>query len=381
MKIGLFSPYDFDSYGGVNDHVSHLNEQFRRSGIDSRIIAPSSRSQSDIGDDFIPMGRPVPVPSGGSIARVSLSVWIRPKVWRLMEREKFDVVHLHEPFASAVTLSALTFNFGDIPIKVGTYHTFKGSHLYKFISGRILRRYSDLLHGQIAVSEPARAFISAHIPGDYKVIPNGIDVKKFSKASPFPRFADSKTNILFLGRLEKRKGLRYLLDAYSGLKWEFPNTRLIVVGGGNLDAESLRILGERNPGDVIFTGEVSESDKCRYFATADIFCAPATGQESFGIVLLEAMASKTAIVASDIVGFSQVVHDGQESLLFKSRNVQSLKESLIRLVNDKTLRNRLGNNARIKVEQYRWENIAVELIDYYRILKTADSAKGLANVL
>ena len=327
------------------------------------------------------MGRPVPVPSGGSIARVSLSVWIRPKIWRLMEREKFDVIHLHEPFASAVTLSALTFNFGDIPIKVGTYHTFKGSHLYKFISSRVLRKYSNFLHGQIAVSEPARAFISAHIPGDYKVIPNGIDVKKFSEASPFPRFSDGKTNILFLGRQEKRKGLKYLLAAYSDLKWEFPNTRLIVVGGGNLDAESMRILGERSPGDVILAGAVSESDKCRYFASADIFCAPATGQESFGIVLLEAMASRTAIVASDIVGFSQVVHDGREALMFESRNVQSLKESLVRLVNDKALRSRLGNSGRIRVEQYRWENIAAQLIDYYRILQTADSSKGMANVL
>ena len=298
-----------------------------------------------------------------------------------MEREKFDVIHLHEPFASAVTLSALTFNFGDIPIKVGTYHTFKGSHLYKFISSRGLRKYSNFLHGQIAVSEPARAFISAHIPGDYKVIPNGIDVKKFSEASPFPRFSDGKTNILFLGRLEKRKGLKYLLAAYSDLKWEFPNTRLIVVGGGNLDAESMRILGERSPGDVILIGAVSESDKCRYFASADIFCAPATGQESFGIVLLEAMASRTAIVASDIVGFSQVVHDGREALMFKSRNVQSLKESLVRLVNDKALRSRLGNSGRIRVEQYRWENIAAQLIDYYRILQTADSSKGMANVL
>ena len=359
----------------------HLNEQFRRKGFDSRIIAPSSRSDSDIHGDFIPMGRPVPVPSGGSIARVSLSVWMRPKIWRLMEHEKFDVIHLHEPFASAVTLSALTFNYGDIPTKVGTYHTFKGSHLYKLFSSRILRRYSDLLHGQIAVSEPARAFISAHIPGDYKVIPNGIDVRKFSEASPFPSFSDGKTNILFLGRLEKRKGLRYLLAAYSDLKWEFPNTRLIIVGAGNLDAESLRILGERNPGDVILAGEVSESDKCRYFASADIFCAPATGQESFGIVLLEAMASRTAIAASDIVGFSQVVDDGGEALLFKSRNVQSLKESLVRLVSDKTLRSRLGNNGSVKAEQYQWENIAVQLIDYYRTLQRTDSNKGLANVL
>ena len=364
-KVVLFSPYDFAFSGGVNEHIKSLNFHLLRNGIDSRIVAPMSEDLGEQNDGFIPMGRAIPVPSGGSIARVSLSVWLRSRIRRMVEEGRFDVVHIHEPFAGAITLSALGGDFSNNPVKVATFHTFQGTQLYKFATTRMLEKYSSRLDGRVAVSEPARKFIGKRLPGKYEVIPNGIDLEQFSHKDPLPLFDDGKINILFVGRLEKRKGLRYLLDAYSNLKWHFPNTRLIVVGSGNIDVESSIILGERNPGDVTFVGEVPDSEKAKFYASADIFCTPATGQESFGIVLLEAMASALPIVASDIEGFSHVVTHEREALLFEPRNVKDLENQLTRLIQDACLRRRLGNNGCIAVQDYCWKNITSRLIDYY----------------
>ena len=193
---------------------------------------------------------------------------------------------------------------------------------------------------------------------------------------------DGKINILFVGRIEKRKGLRYLLSAYSDLKWKFPNIRLIIVGKGPLDVESSKIIGERNPEDVVFAGVVSEEEKLRYFATANVFCAPATGQESFGIVLLEAMASSTPVVASSIEGFSEVVCHNQDSLLFEPRNVEDLKKSLSILIQTPDLRERLVLNGLHSARKYKWDNVSDKVIDYYHQSSSDNNySKTLANVI
>ena len=184
-------------------------------------------------------------------------------------------------------------------VNIGTFHaSCDHQHLYR-LSQPLMKRWHDRLHGSIAVSTAARQYVGNFFPSDYQIIPNGIDVDHFAKDSlPWPQYQDGKTNILFVGRLEKRKGLKYLLDAFSRLQWEIPNTRLMVVGPGDLDRESHGILSARNPQNVVFAGRVSYQDLARYYASADIFCSPATGAESFGIVLLEAMASGTPVVAS-----------------------------------------------------------------------------------
>ena len=384
LKVGLFSPYDFAFPGGVNDHILNLHSQLVDKKFKAKIVAPASTKSPNDHADFIPMGRPVSIPSGGSVARVSLSVWMRPRIWKMMVREQFDIVHIHEPFASAVTLSALTFDKPTmkVPTKIATYHSYKGSNLYKLVSNRILQRYAKELDGQIAVSKPAKNFIEDHIPADYKVIPNGIDTDKFSKALPYHEYMDGKINILFVGRIEKRKGLRFLLSAYSDLKWKFPNIRLIIVGKGPLDVESSKIIGERNPEDVVFAGAVSEEEKLRYFATANVFCAPATGQESFGIVLLEAMASSTPVVASSIEGFSEVVCHNQDSLLFEPRNVEDLKKSLSILIQTPDLRERLVANGLHSARKYKWDNVSDKVIDYYHQSSSDNNySKTLANVI
>jgi phosphatidylinositol alpha-mannosyltransferase len=309
------------------------------------------------------MGKPVPIPSGGSIARVSVSIWLRPRIVQLLEEEAFDVVHVHEPFASFVPLGMLTESRAT---NVGTFHSYKGSRLYQMGVTKFVEPYYRKLHGRIAVSKPALDYISGYFPGDYQVIPNGIQADAFGEnLEPLPQYKDGMINLLFLGRLEKRKGLKYILRAFSKLKWDWPNLRLIVAGPGTPDAESQRIISERNLQDVEFVGRVSEEDKNRYYKTADIYCSPATGSESFGIVLLEAMAAGTPVVASSIEGHASLVTDGNEGYLTPPKDDDALAAAIATMLKDPDLRARLGSNGRRTAEEYRWDRVARRVVDYY----------------
>ena len=367
LKIGFISPYDHAFHGGVTSHITMLSAQFREWGHSVKIIAPCSAPERITDEDFVPMGRPVPVPSGGSIARVSFSIWLRPKIKQFLRQGSFDVIHLHEPFAGAVPLSVLSLANPAGSVNVGTFHTYRGTRLYGIGAKQLVMPLFRRLQGRIAVSESAFQFISRHFPGDYQIIPNGINVDEFADASPIPQLLDGKINLLFLGRLEKRKGLRYLLGAYSKLKWDWPELRLIVVGPGKPDDESYRIMSERNLQDVVFVGNVSDHEKARYFKSAHIYCSPATGRESFGIVLLEAMASGTPVVATDIAGFAGVVTHGDNGLLVPPKNEDGLADAIATLLRDPGLRNRLVASGAARADEFRWERVAAKMIDYYQL--------------
>ena len=365
----MVSPYDFTWPGGVTAHVAQLAKELDRSGHQVHILAPHSPSRDNHngdghnGDRFVPLGRSVPLPSGGSIARVSLSWWLYPKVRELLNREAFDIIHLHEPLAPLLPLCVLEVSNA---VNVGTFHaSYAHQHLYR-LSHPIIKRWQQRLHGGIAVSPAAHRYVHRAFPGEYRIIPNGIDVDHFSHgALPWPEYQDGKTNILFVGRLEKRKGLKYLLEAYSQLKWEQPNIRLLVVGPGDPDRDSHRIIGSHGLQDVVLVGQVSYDDLARYYATADIFCAPATGAESFGIILLEAMAAGKPVVASDIEGYSGIVSHGEQGLLFPRKDTEKLAQSLAMLVQDAELRQRMGANGHQMVQKYRWNVVASQVEDYY----------------
>jgi len=376
VKIAMVSPYDFTWPGGVTAHVTQLARELGRSGHEVQVLAPHSPSrESQDADLHVPLGRSVPLPSGGSIARVSLSWWLYPKVRALLRKEQFDIIHLHEPMAPILPLCVLEFSDS---VNVGTFHaSYARQHLYR-ITHPIIKRWQQRLHGNIAVSPAARRYVNNAFPGDYEIIPNGIDFKHFSTdVAPMPQYQDGKINILFVGRLEKRKGLRYLLEAYGKLKWDLPNIRLIVVGPGNPDKESYRVMSSQNLQDVEFVGLVSYDDLPRYYASADIFCSPATGAESFGIVLLEAMSAGKPVVASDIEGFRGVMTHGEQGLLVPKKDSNALAEALGMLARDPELRRKLGGNGNRLAKEYRWEVVAGRVEAYYNTcLKAANGSTG-----
>lgn len=363
MKIALVSPYDYAYPGGVVVHICHLYEQFTKMGHKVKIITPCSSSRDiPFSEDVIPIGKPIPIYRRGTVARVALSPLLSRKVKATLKEEQFELIHLHEPLCSILPLLVLDHSQS---ANVGTFHAYHSSDMgYKF--GRfLLRRWFDKLHGRIAVSKPARDFVNRFFPASYDIIPNGIDLEHFSATvPPIEMFCDDKLNILFVGRHEKRKGLRHLLAAYKQVKEEMPNTRLIVVGPGNREHYE-RLVNKVNLRDVVFAGYVSNEDLPSYYNSCDLFCAPATGEESFGIVLLEAMAAAKPIVASQIEGYASVLSHGVEGVLVPPKDEQALAQALIRLLSDSSLRQEMGARGKQKVEEYSWQNIAQRLQQYY----------------
>jgi len=367
VKIGLVSPYDFAHPGGVILHISYLERYFTRMGHEVKVIAPASRAIPDFGDRFIPIGRPRPIPSSGSIARVTISIWLAPKIREVLEREKFDIIHFHEPLMPMLCTSILRLSK---TANVGTFHASYGKPGYNFarpVGKWILRRWFRKLDGKIAVSKPAMDFARENFPGYYNIIPNGVDVEHFSPdVAPIEEFDDGKLNILFVSRLEKRKGLNYLLQAFRRVKEEIPNSRLIVVGPGTrLRRRYERYVARSGLKDVVFVGMVSYDDLPRYYQTADVFCAPAIGSESFGIILLEAMAMGKPIVASNIEGYASVISHGADGLLVPPADKDKLAQALISLLNDEALRQEMGAMGRIKALEHSWEHIAQKVFAYY----------------
>jgi len=366
MKIALVCPYDYAHPGGVAAHVSQLGYHFTRVGHCVKIVAPYSGNNKDaLGDNsIVASSRVAPIPVGGSISRISLSPLLPSRVKAVLRGENFDIVHIHEPVIPLLSAAALYFSKS---VNVGTFHachnTPRGYHFcHPFLKGAYRK-----LDGKIAVSQSARDFVAKYLPGEYRIIPNGVDFEHFAAdVLPIGEFCDGKLNILFVGRLEKRKGLDYLLGAYGQVKREFPNSRLIVAGPGTrLRRNYERKVSRMKLKDVVFTGRVSYADLPRYYHTADIFCAPATGEESFGIILLEAMAAGKPIVASNISGYASVVNDGVEGLLVPPRDEGALAQAILSLLSDSTLCQQMGARGRAKAEEYRWEHVAQMVMDYY----------------
>src|SRR6266542_6099753 len=312
MKIGLVTPYVYPLPGGVNEHVHYLYEGLRARGHDVRIISSSHGLQRASEGDVIRLGKGFSVPANGSVGTVTLSPRYLSQAADTLEEERFDLLHFHEPFVPFLSPIVLRLSTS---VNIATFHAYGGfSPAYEFGS-RVLGGYAERLHGRIAVSAAARHFIDRYFPGDYKVIPNGVDVDRFRRAVPIARWQDGTRNILFVGRHEPRKGLLHLLKAYRILRKTGCPCRLLIVGTGPQEKEARRYVLTRRLGGVEFLGRVTDTEKAQLFRTADVFVAPATGREAFGIVLLEAMAAGCPIVASDIHGYKGVVKRDEQGLL------------------------------------------------------------------
>jgi phosphatidylinositol alpha-mannosyltransferase len=377
MRIGLVSPYDFASPGGVNDHVRHLARQLRSLGHETRIFAPSSRSDIDFDTaNFYRIGTPIAIPANESVARITLSFHLANRVAAIIEKEAFDVLHFHEPLMPALPMTMLKMS---TTANVGTFHAFARSNVGYYYGRPLLQPYLAHLHRAIAVSEPARAFVNRYFPGhQMRVIPNGIDLDVYKPGvPPIRHLRDEKINILFVGRLEKRKGLGDLLRAYRFIQTRVPHTRLIIVGDGPLRGTIESYIARHRLPNVIMAGYVPDSVKPRYFGSADIFCAPATGAESFGIVLLEALASGLPVVATEVPGYMSVLEPGRDSMTVQPRNWRELGASLVILARDADLRMRLGDYAHEKARRYSWESVTADILHIYHEALDAFAYKTL----
>ena len=365
MKVCLVSPYDFVHPGGVAEHVRHLAEELRRRDHEVTILAPSSRVGDDHGiPGYVRIGRSVPVRGNGSVARIALSFHLVRRVRSLLDRAAFDVVHYHQPLVPGVPITTLRLHRG---ANVGTFHAMARRNLGYYYGRPVLARYFHRLHGLICVSEPAREFISRYFPGDYRIVPNGIDTARFRPDQPIVEELRSAgmATILFVGRMEQRKGLPTLLDAYARLRHLRADVRLVVVGDGPMRWAYERRCEADGVPDVTFLGHVSGQVLPRIYASSDIFCAPATGGESFGIVLLEAMASGVPVVASAIPGFSQVISSGSEGLLVPPRDPRAWARALDTLVADRAARRRMGETGVRTARGYDWRVVVDGILGVY----------------
>jgi phosphatidylinositol alpha-mannosyltransferase len=371
MRVGLVSPYDFASPGGVNDHVRHLARQLRRLGHEARICAPSSRADVDFDTArFYRIGTPIAIPVNDSVARITLSFHLADRVAAIIEEERFDVLHFHEPLMPALPMTMLRMS---TTANVGTFHAFARSNVGYYYGRRWLEPYLAHLHRGIAVSEPARAFLHQYFPAyPVRVIPNGVDVNVFKPGhAPIRHLRDDSVNILFVGRLEKRKGLIDLLRGYEFMRARVPKSRLIIVGDGPLRSKVESYISRHRVRDVVMAGYVPETVLPRYYCSADIFCAPATGAESFGIVLLEAMASGLPVVATEIEGYMSVLEPGRDSLTVQPKGWAELGAALLILARDLDLRRRMAAYGLEKARRYSWEVVAQQIVEVYEEAREA----------
>lgn len=384
MKIALVSPYDYVHPGGVNIHVANLADRFRNMGHDVTVIAPVARDGA-VPEGVLAVSRSITTfKSGGSSSRVSLSPRISGRVKRIMAQERFDVIHLHNPLTPVVSVNFLR-NRDAAPdtAMVATLHEYRADKNPFFTLGdAMIYRWMARLDGRIAVSEPGREFNSTYFPGEYTIIPNGIDVAQFSGTgiAALEHYRNRRPVVLFVGRLEYRKGFKYLLRAWPWVRAVMPDARLLVVGAYTKRQKRpyVQYTRERGIRGVRFVGPASEVAKVRYYRTADVFCAPSTGFESFGIVLLEAMAAGVPVVASDIPGFRSVLDDGVQGVLAEPRDPYAIARALIDLLGNAEQRKLMGQAGQLKAAAYDWSLVAQQVLDFYiRTIAARERVRGL----
>lgn len=332
-------------------------------GHEALLLGPSSRPLKP--DRYtITLGNTIRFFSPGDAARINLNPLITGRVRQFLSERDFDVFHLHEPFVPFLGPSFLKLGRG---VKVGTFHAWRiGPHWPYILGLPLVRLWNRRLDGRVAVSEWAKQTISRYMPGQYEIVPNGIDFARFATPSPQPQaFRDSHPTILYVGRLEPRKGVEYLIRAFALIKADLPKARLVIVGDGGLRERCQHLVRRLKVDEVFFEGHVPAPQLPGYFQRADVVCVPSTGNESFGIVLLEAMSAGTPVVASRINGFRTLVEDGKTGVFAGPRDPNSVAEAVLEVLASPERRRELIENGQEKARRYDWFNVAGDLLSYY----------------
>lgn len=372
MRIGVVCPYSFDVPGGVQFHVRDLAEFLIGGGHEVSVLAPAD-DDTPVPAYVTPSGRAVPVPYNGSVARLSFGPVSARRVHRWLEAGEFDVVHIHEPVTPSLSLLALWSYDGPI---VATFHTSTLRSRAMQAAYPLVRPSLEKIAARIAVSEDARRTVTTHIGGDAVVIPNGVFVDAFAGAPTNPQWCGTseRPTVAFVGRIdEPRKGLPVLCEAVPAVLEQLPGARFLVAGRGD-EHEAAELLPEAVRSSMTFLGLVSDADKASLLRSADVYVAPHTGGESFGIVLVEAMSAGAPVLASDLDAFRRVLGDGTMGVLFPTGDAAALAASLVDLLRDPARRSALSEAAATGVRRYDWSVVAKDVLAVYETV--ADGSRS-----
>jgi len=367
VRIGIVSQSYYPRYGGVTEHVHALARELRHRGHEVTIITSFfRRGEKGFTDGVLRIGWNILVPFNRAFVDFAIGFSLKRRLRRAFQDLDLDVVHVHNPGAPSLPLFAVQVS--DRPT-VGTFHSTGGRTAIQDLFRPLLLRALSRLDGRIAVSSTAKAAAEIYHPGPYEVIPNGVDVERFHPlVPPFAEWKDPAfTNILFVGRLDPRKGVQDLIAAMPEVVQRTDGrARLLVVGDSYLRPQIMAGVESSVREHVHFLGHVPSADLPRWYATGDLFCSPATGNESFGIVLVEAMASGRAVVCSDIPGYRTVVTPGRDAALFRPGDVPALARTLSQLVEDPERRGRLAEEGRRRALEFAWPNVVDRIEQVYR---------------
>ena len=367
MRVGLVCPYSWDIPGGVQAHVRDLAEALLEMGHRVSVLAPAD-DDTPLPPYVVGAGRAVPVRYNGSVARLQFGLVSATRVRRWLRDGEFDVLHVHEPVAPSLSLLAVMQARGPI---VATFHTSNPRSRSLSAAQNMLQPFLERIRGRIAVSAAARQVQVEHLGADAVEIPNGVAVAHYAAASPLPGYPRAGGTVGFIGRYdEPRKGMPVLLDALTTLAPRRPGLRLLVAGRGDA-SDLLEQLPPPLADRVDLLGPVSEADKARMLRSVDVYCAPNLGGESFGIILLEAMAAGTPIAASELDAFRRVLDDGRAGALFPTGDPAALARVLAGLLDDPPRRAALAAAGREVVTAYDWPVVARQVLDVYETVIAA----------
>lgn len=361
MRIGIVCPYAWDIPGGVSAHVNDLAVALIRMGHHVSVLAPAE-SDDNLPDFVVSTGKPKAVRYNGSVARLSFGPVTARKVSKWIAEGKFDVLHVHEPLAPSLSVLACWAAKGPI---VATWHSSMERSRMLLSLNRLALTAMEKITARIAVSEAARTTLVEHVGGDAIIIPNGVDTTEFINAEPMTGWPGSGKAIVFLGRVdEPRKGLAVLVGAAEKIVSKFPDIRFLVAGPGDA-SDLLATLPSDVASHFTMLGMIDAIDKPSVLASGDIYIAPNTGGESFGIVLLEAMASGTPVVASDLAAFSRVLDGGRAGRMFVNEDSDSLAEVVCETLSDADELKRLHDAGLVRAQEFDWATVARRIETVY----------------
>ncbi len=373
MKICMVSDVYYPYIGGIPEHIFHLSQELRKRGHTVRILTSNfggttveTLKSCPDEEHIFRIGQALLIRSNKSFARVPIGWRPMNQVKQFFEKEKFDVIHIHGTLAPTLPIIALRQSKA---VNLMTLHSDHSKSKGYMIFRPLLMPYFRKLDGLIAVSTAARDSTMRFFPGKYQVIPNAIDVNLFNPSvEPLPQYVDSRPKILFLGRFEPRKGLKYLLQALPYIKNEIPNILLIIVGAGLLGYAYKEYIAKEVKENIEFAGLIPNEERPSYYASCDVFCAPSIGYESFGIVLLEAMATSKPIVASDISGYRTILENGKQGYLVPARDYEAMARAIVKIIRNPQIAKTMGEAGRKKALDYSWETITKRVEAYYHDL-------------